>query len=268
MENKNGKKGKRSTLMAHMVAFYPDERRARIVADAILRGGASYLEVQFPYSDPSADGPSIQRACSRALTNNFTKQKGFAFIKSIASETDIPICIMSYAGLVYSGGVENFVIKAKEAGAAGLIVPDLTLPYDEGLYRYGREAGMNIIPVIAPSISDARLRLIAAERPRYVYVALRAGVTGDRTELGNTELDFIRRVQSIGAKILAGFGIGTREQVLKLQPHVHSLIVGSMIVRTIEKAAEYEDTVLHAEVEEYIRYLVTERGEKEKAHGI
>jgi len=247
----------RINLMAHMVAGYPDFRRADTVAAAIVDGGASYLEIQFPYSDPSADGPVIQRACSSALHAGFTKTKGFSFVRETVLRYGLPVFIMSYAGLVYSGGVRTFVKQARDTGAFGLIVPDLTPGYDEELYRFGREAGLAVVPVVAPSINDERLKRVAGEAPEFIYAALRAGVTGDKTKLGRRELQFIRRLAGTGAKICAGFGIRTREQMTVLSPHVHALIIGSMIVGIIEKFADSGDTVLYTEVRDSIRCLVT-----------
>ncbi len=251
-------------IMAHMVACYPDEKRAGIIAEAIVDGGAAYLEVQFPYSDPSADGPVIQHACARALGEGFTKEAGFAFVREYTAKIDIPVFVMSYAGLVFAEGVKSFIEKAHHAGVRGLIIPDLTVDHDEGLYRYGRERNIDIIPVIAPSVTDVRLQRISEERPRFVYAALRTGVTGSRTELGEKERGFIERLKPINARILAGFGIRSRKQVEELQPYVHALIVGSSIVRTIEKYTDNDDTVLRTCVQDKIHHLVTGRGEKKE----
>lgn len=240
-----------------MVAGFPDFKRSAGIAAAIAGGGAEYLEVQFPYSDPSADGPVIQRACSRALQEGFTKDAGFRFVRETAEKLAVPVFIMSYAGLVFSGGVRDFVWKAREAGASGLIIPDLNPGYDEELYRFGREAGLAVVPVIAPTVGEKRLSRIAAEKPEFVYAVLRTGVTGDRTELGEPELRFLRRLTVFGAKVCAGFGIRSREQVVQLSPHVHALIVGSMIVDVIEKSLDYGDTLLYSEVHDNVRYLIT-----------
>lgn len=244
-------------IMAHMIAGFPSEDVSGGVAEAIIRGGAAYLELQFPYSDPSADGPVIQRACARALREGFTKEKGFSLVRKITSRFDIPVFIMSYAGLVFSGGVQTFVEGAKEAGACGLIIPDLTPGHDEGLYSFGRKAGLAVVPVIAPSVTEERLKRVAEEGAEYVYTALRTGVTGSKTEIGEAERNFLDRAGRCGEKIIAGFGIRSREQVLMLQPYVHAPIVGSLFVEMIEKNENYGDTVLYKRVNEAVRHLVT-----------
>lgn len=251
---------KRVNLMAHMVAGYPDFGTSEAAAAAIVDGGAAYLEIQFPYSDPSADGPVIQKACSKALQAGFTKESGFSFVRQTTEKYNIPVFIMSYAGLVYAGGVEQFVRRAKEAGAAGLIIPDLSPGHDEELYRFGREAGLAVVPVVAPTITGGRLQRVASEKPEFIYAALRTGVTGDKTELGEEELRFIRRLSGGGAKICAGFGIRSREQVERLSPYVHAVITGSFIVGIIEKSADYGNTLVYSRVRENIRYLV--RGDR------
>ena len=235
-----------SRIMAHMVAWYPDMARSLDVARALCDGGAEYLEIQFPFSDPSADGPSIQEACSHALTAGFTVDAGFELVSTVCGDLGKPVFIMSYANLVFSRGVERFVEDARSAGAEGLIIPDLTPGYDEGLYEQGNTGGMNVIPVLAPSVSDERLAEILAYRPAYLYAAIRLGITGTHTVLGPEVFDFVGKLTATGAKVLAGFGIDRRSQVEQLEKYVHALVVGSALVRTIAEAVSDDGQVYPA----------------------
>lgn len=220
-------------LMTHLVACFPDRERSLRVARAMVAGGASYLEVQFPFSDPSADGTLIQTACSAALSAGFTVDGGFDLVRELHASTEVPIFVMSYANLVYRRGVRAFVEQAREAGARGLIVPDLMPGADEGLFAAGAEAGIEIVPVVAPTISESRLSEVSSVKPRFLYAALRVGITGSYTEIGEENRRFLRRLEPIGAKVLAGFGISTRAQVEALAGEVHALVVGSAFVRII-----------------------------------
>ncbi len=227
----------RRRLMTHLVSHFPNRALSLTAAEAMIDGGASYLEVQFPFSDPSADGKLIQTACTQALAAGFTVEGGFDLVRELRGRTELPIFVMSYGNLVFRRGVRSFVERAKAAGATGLIVPDLMPGYDEGLFRAGAAVGVEVIPVVAPTISDPRLAEVAALAPHFLYAALRVGITGSYTEIGEENRRFLQRLAPIGAKVLAGFGISSREQVESLAAEVHALVVGSALVRIIIESA-------------------------------
>lgn len=222
----------KANIMAHIVAGFPDYDKSMAAAEGLVEGGAAYLEVQFPFSDPSADGPLIQQACTQALENGFKTSEGFDLVSSLTKGRDIPVYIMSYASIVYAAGIEEFCLKSKKAGAAGLIIPDLPFDYDEDLYKRALKHGLDCVPVIAPSTSQQRIDEISELRPAYIYTALRSGITGKMTTLGHESLEYLDALKKTGAKIIAGFGIQTAEQVKALAPHVHAMAVGSAFVQT------------------------------------
>lgn len=242
----------RVRLMTHLVSHFPNRALSLQAARAMIEGGASYLEIQFPFSDPSADGKLIQTACTEALAAGFTVEGGFGLVRELRGETELPIFVMSYANLVFRPGVRAFCERAKEAGATGVIVPDLMPGYDEGLFRLGADAGLEVVPVVAPTISDARLSEVAALSPRFLYAALRVGITGSYTEIGEDNRRFLKRLAPIGAKVLAGFGIASREQVEALAGEVHALVVGSALVRII---IESEPQVLSERIRDRVAAL-------------
>ena len=223
-------------IMSHLVAHYPDRKASLEVARALVDGGCSYLEVQFPFSDPTADGTFIQEACSEALKSGFKVADGFSLIKQIKTFTKVPIFIMSYASLVHRRGVSNFVAEAKAAGAIGMIIPDLPFDSDEGLYEQGRRQGIDIVPVVAPSIKQERLKLIGESGINFLYAALRHGITGTYTQIGEENLEFINRATAYNIKVLAGFGICSVKQVEKIAGLVHAVIVGSEFIRQIQSS--------------------------------
>lgn len=228
--------GTKAAVMAHMVACYPNYNASVEVAHALADAGAGFLEIQFPFSDPTADGPVIQAACTKALSSGFTVDEGFRLVREIAEKIDVPLFIMTYASIVYARGVKEFVQAAKEAGARGLIVPDLPPDYDEGLYGHGKQAGIAVVPVLVPTAREERIETVLSAKPEYLYAALRSGITGTKTTLGPENLDFLDRLRESGARVMGGFGIQTREQVAELSPHVDTVIIGSTFVRAIGKA--------------------------------
>ena len=243
-----------SRLMTHLVAFYPDRERSLDAARALADGGAEYLEVQFPFSDPSADGPVIQQACGEALERGFTLAAGFALVEQIAKVTGKTVFIMSYAGPVVAQSTSGFVARARDAGATGLIVPDLPPDYDEGLYDAGREADLEVVPVVSPTVSDERLDFICSRQGSYVYATLRRGITGARTEIGPENLRFLERLGRFERKVCAGFGIEARDQVVALERHVHACVVGSALIRVTRGSGDGE---VYGSLVQAVRELAT-----------
>ncbi len=222
-----------TSLMAHMIAGYPDYETSLETARALAAGGAALFEIQFPFSDPSADGPAIQAACTEALAGGFKVADGWKLVETVRHEyPSIPIFVMSYASIVVTKGVDEFAARAKAAGVTGLIIPDLAPGADEGLYEAGRRHGVTIVPVIVPSVPPARLEAILASKPEWVYTAIRSGITGTHTTLTPELKDFLSQLNR-KTKVLAGFGIDSPEQVRDLRSSAHTVVVGSALVRAV-----------------------------------
>jgi tryptophan synthase alpha chain len=224
--------------MAHMVAFYPDRNQSLEIAGALTLNGCSYLEVQFPFSDPTADGIYIQKACDRALRKGFKVKAGFQLVSEISRLSDVPIFIMGYANTVFVYGIERFLDSCLASGVQGIIIPDLPPDYDEGIFYQGKRKKMHIIPVIAPSIENDRLRTILSCWSHFVYTTLRKGITGAYTSIGEENIRFLKKVGGSGKKILAGFGISTKHQIEALAPYVHASVVGTAFIKEIMDSGE------------------------------
>ena len=223
-------------LMAHLVAGFPTEKIAFSAAKALIEGGADILEIQLPFSDPSADGPAIQGACTEVLNRKYKTADGLSFIKKIHAEfPEVPLYLMSYASLVYTPGIENFCKEAAECGVSGMIIPDLPFDFDEGLTQACKKNGMENIPVAAPSMSDERLTKLANAGFKYIYAALRAGITGINTTIDSKTIDFLNKVKSGGSKVYGGFGISNGEQSAILSKVVEAVVAGSVFVRIINE---------------------------------
>lgn len=252
-----------SRIMAHLVAHYPDRERSIAVAQGLIDGGASYLEIQFPFSDPTADGPAIQQACQEALESGFSVNDGFSFVHTVAeaaeaSGREVPIFLMTYASLIYARGVEQFMRDGESAGVGGFILPDIPVDYDEGVWEAAEKTGTRIMPVTVTTAAPERMELIARKKPEYTYVALRRGITGVKTEVGEENLSVLDRMAQTGTRVMAGFGISERQQVRSLDPHVHACVVGSALVRTVTERREQAPQTIREAVRSRLQALLVD----------
>ena len=234
-------------LMSHLVAGYPTDELSFTAARALVDGGADILEIQLPFSDPSADGPAIQGACTKVLQRGYKTADGLNFIAHLHKEfPQVKIYLMSYGSLVYTPGVENFCKRAAAAGVTGMIIPDLPFDYDEGLTAACRANGIENIPVAAPSMSPERLSKLANTGFPYIYAALRTGITGTDTAIDKNTLAFLKAVGEGGSKIYGGFGISNGQQSHALADYVEAIVAGSVFVRLITENQNDKDALYKA----------------------
>lgn len=234
-------------LMSHLVAGYPTDELSFTAARALVEGGADILEIQLPFSDPSADGPAIQGACTKVLQRGYKTTDGLSFIEKLHKEfPNVKIYLMSYGSLVYTPGVENFCKRAAAAGVTGMIIPDLPFDNDEGLTAACRTNGMENIPVAAPSMSPERLSKLAHAGFPFIYAALRTGITGTNTKIDENTLQFLNKVSEGGSKVYGGFGISNGEQAKALADSVEAIVAGSVFVRLITENQNDKDALYKA----------------------
>ncbi len=229
-------------MMAHLVCGYPSVSTSIEIAKALLAGGAAAIEIQFPFSDPLADGPTIQRANSEALRNGCSLKHCFEATAAIRRHTAAPLYIMVYAALPYRYGIEAFVLRAAESGASGMIVPDLPFDCDEGLYRSCRRSGIEMVIVTTVDTDASRLRKIAEHPSRRVYVSLRSGITGRRSAIEEKQRAIFRQLRTAGKKTIAGFGIREQAQLRALRSIADMAVVGSYFTNIMHRyAADTEE---------------------------
>jgi tryptophan synthase alpha chain len=225
-----GKKG----LIPFITAGDPDLTSTIELTKLIAGAGADVIELGVPFSDPMADGPVIQQASCRALASGATLAKVLETVKEIKKGINIPLILMGYYNPVYKFGIKRFASAAAEAGVNGLIIPDL--PHEESgpLRGAALEAGMDLIPLVAPTTTGERMEKIAADARGFIYCVSVTGVTGDRTEI-KTDIaeftDMVRRYTSL--PLAVGFGISGPEQAARMAAHCDAVVVGSAIVRII-----------------------------------
>ena len=202
---------------------------------AAVENGADLIELGIPFSDPTAEGPVIQGANIRALSGGVTTDKIFAFVKELRQDVKVPMVFMTYANVIFSYGTERFISTCRDIEIDGLILPDLPFEEKEEFLPMCREYGVDLISLVAPT-SENRIAMIAKEADGFLYIVSSLGVTGTRSEI-KTDLksivDVVRQNTDIPCAI--GFGISTPEQAKKMAAISDGAIVGSAIIKLLEK---------------------------------
>jgi tryptophan synthase alpha chain len=222
--------GRAAALMPYLMGGYPDVRASIECIQAATEAGADLIELGVPFSDPLADGPVIHTAGTEALNAGVRLQDVFGIVREVGGE--VPIVLMVYANVVLRRGPERFADEARDAGATGLIVPDL--PYDEaGAVREACDAAeIALVPLVAPTTTAERVGEIGKDARGFVYTVSLAGTTGERDAIA-PELDAtVRRVrEATQVPVAVGFGISTADQARQVAAIADGVIVGSRIVR-------------------------------------
>ncbi len=213
----------------------PDlETTARCVR-ACVKNGATLIELGIPFSDPTAEGPVIQGASLRALRGGVTTDRIFDLVRELRRDVSVPMVFMTYANVVFSYGAEKFISTCRQIGIDGLILPDIPFEEREEFSPLCQRYGVDLISMIAPT-SENRVAMIAREAQGFIYLVSSLGVTGVRQEI-TTDLASIVRVirENTRLPVAVGFGISTPEQAHDMAALSDGAIVGSAIVRLIER---------------------------------
>mgnify|MGYP001156266590 CR=1 FL=1 len=243
-------------FIAYIMAGDPDTSLTPTIAKAIARH-ADIIELGIPFSDPIADGPTIQAAAERALKAGMTPQDIFELIAAIRKETDIPIVVMGYYNPILQFGVERFMNKLAEAGGDGVIIPDLPIEEADDVVRYAKENGVDTIFLIAPTTPEERIEKICAYSSGFVYLVSLLGVTGAREAISGVVKTLIRSVVEKRSDIppAVGFGISKPEHVREIVADgARGVIVGSAIVELIAEHKNEPEKMIPA-LEEFCAEL-------------
>lgn len=213
----------------------PDLETTAAAVRAAQENGADLIELGIPFSDPTAEGPVIQGANFRALGGGITTDQIFAFVKELRRDVKIPMVFMTYANVVFSYGAEKFIATCKEIGIDGLILPDLPFEEKEEFLPVCHKYEVDLVSLIAPT-SENRIAMIAKEAEGFLYIVSSLGVTGTRSEI-ETDLASIIQVvrQNTDIPCAIGFGISTPQQAKQMADLSDGAIVGSAIVKLLEK---------------------------------
>jgi tryptophan synthase alpha chain len=227
-------------LIPYITPEYPVAGSTVPTILALAGAGASMIEVGIPFSDPLADGPTIQHSSYVAIENGATIPLIFDAVRDARKQTQVPIILMGYVNPLIRYGMEKFFREAKECGVDGTIIPDL-LPDDSEEYRRcAREHGISTVFLIAPTSTDERIRMIDSCSTDFSYCVSVTGVTGARTSMGGQEgiAPFLRRVRSLTQKpFVVGFGISKREHVEEVCTYADGAVVGSALISAVGQEA-------------------------------
>lgn len=222
-------------FIAFVTCGDPDLEVTAEVVRAAVENGADLIELGIPFSDPTAEGPVIQGANLRALTGGVTTDEIFQFVQALRRDVSVPLVFMTYANVVFSYGADRFLSACGRIGIDGLILPDLPFEEKEEFLPFCHKYGVDLVSLIAPT-SKNRIAMIAREAEGFVYIVSSLGVTGVRSEIKTDLASIIQSVRE-NTKIpcAVGFGISTPEQAKRMSELSDGVIVGSAIVKLIEK---------------------------------
>ncbi len=213
----------------------PDLETTKSVIRSLQDNGADLIELGIPFSDPTAEGQVIQAANTRALSGGVTTDSIFSMLEEMRGEIKVPMVFMTYANVVFSYGTERFVKRCKDVGIKGLILPDVPYEEREDFAPACEKEGLSLISMVAPTSSD-RISMISKQAKGFIYLVSSLGVTGTRSEI-TTDIGAITKIikQNSGTPVAVGFGISNPEQARKMAVNADGVIVGSAIVRLLEK---------------------------------
>jgi len=236
----------------------PDLETSELLLIELAAAGADIIELGVPFSDPVADGEVIQRASERALRNGITLRDMLACAARARERTDVPVVLFSYFNPLLQFGIDRLANEAKQAGIDAVLITDLipeeAQSWAEALYQ--RE--LDPIFLAAPTTSDKRLARIARQARGFIYAVSRAGVTGARDEMTRDAEALVQRVRSVSdLPVAVGFGVSTAEQVREIWRFADAAVVGSAIVREIEKLTGSPNLV--SRIGEFARSLLPEK---------
>lgn len=241
-------------LITYLMAGDPNLEATRELVKAMEDGGADMVELGIPFSDPLADGPTIQRASQRALAEGASAARVISLVEEVRKETDIPIILMTYYNPVFIYGEERFVKDAVAAGADGLIVPDLPPEEAENLLQQSEEKGLDVIFLLAPTSTPERINIISERSRGFIYYVSLTGVTGERKDLAQDIGGRLKKIREVTDKPVAvGFGVSRPEHAGAIGRWADGVVVGSAVVKIVEENGRSD--VLCCKVGDFVRSL-------------
>ncbi len=221
-------------LSIYFTAGYPELHDTVSIIQDLEKSGVDMVEIGLPFSDPLADGPTIQASSTQALKNGMTTEVLFAQLKAIRQTVDIPLIIMGYFNPVLQYGVEAFCKKCQEVGIDGLILPDLPVDiYDEHYKSIFEAYGLINVFLITPQTSDERIRYIDSVSKGFIYMVSSASVTGSQSGFGDAQTNYFKRIADMHLQNpqIVGFGISDNETFTQATQYAKGAIIGSAFIK-------------------------------------
>ncbi len=230
------KKSGKPLFMAHCIAGYPTVSGSLAVATALAKSGADVIELQVPFSDPMADGPTITEASQEVVAKGFDTKDAFTLAARLRRKVSAPIVLMTYLNVVFAYGIERFVAQAARAGVSGLIVPDVPFDSSEGkrILRAAKQNNLHFIFVVSPGIPKKRLQLLARHARGFVYATSRQGTTGAHSRFSSHLGGYIRDMKrTFSVPVCLGFGIKTSKDI-RAAKDADMVVAGSVFIETMK----------------------------------
>lgn len=236
-------------LICYVVGGYPDIKTSEHIIDALIEGGADMIEIGIPFSDPIADGSTIQEALHSSLSLGITPQHCLDLSQRLRlKHPEIPLIIMTYSNILFRRGFEEFSRDAKKKGIDGYILPDVSIEESEEYVNVARRNGLSTIFLASPNTNELRLKMIIKNCSGFLYVVSVLGITGERKKFDKYTFAFIKKVKKLTngkINIASGFGINKPEHVKNMiEAGADAVIVGSAIIRKI-KETKSKETLLN-----------------------
>ncbi len=222
----------------------PDLQTSFQLVLMLAEKGADIIELGVPFTDPMADGPTIQASSMRALANGITLEQILQMVAELRTKTRVPIVLFSYLNPLYRFGIGRLAKEGAEAGIDGILVTDAVDDEAAEISTTLRASGIDLISLVAPTTSDERLERIAANASGFIYAVSRAGVTGARGDTSDSAEDLVKRVRKYTElPVAVGFGISTRKQIEDVWRYADAAVVGSAIVNEIARSIPEGNTI-------------------------
>lgn len=245
---------KEKALIAYIMAGDPSLQETEGLIIELEKAGVDLIELGVPFSDPLADGPTIQKAAARALNNGTSLKDILSMVKRVRKGTNIPLILMSYYNPIFKYGEKQFVSDAIKAGIDGVIVPDLPPEEASDLIGFSREKGLDTIFLLAPTSGDDRINKICRSSTGFIYYVSLTGVTGAREGIAKDIGKMVKEIKShTKIPVAVGFGISKPEQAKEVASFADGVIVGSAIVKVIED--NIGKTTMQKKVHDFVKSL-------------
>lgn len=245
---------KKKAFVAFITCGDPTLATTYKLALELSRSGVDILELGVPFSDPLADGPTIQAASERALKNKINLTDVFKLVRELRRKIELPIALLTYCNIVYRYGTGDFVKQAKSCGVDGVIIPDLPVEEAKDLIKAAKKTNFATIFLLAPTSDLPRINKISSFASGFIYYVSLTGTTGIRKSLPKELIKQVRQIKRVTTKpVCVGFGVSNPEQVKQISRVADGVIVGSAIIKVIEKNLGRRDLV--SRVAEFVREL-------------
>lgn len=233
-------------LSIYFTAGYPQLNDTVTIIQELEKAGADLIEIGIPFSDPLADGPTIQGSAEKALENGMTMKLLFEQLKDIRETVKMPLILMGYLNPIWQFGIERFCQQCQAVGIDGLIIPDLPMQEYIDFYKTTFEAhGLHNIFLMTPQTSPDRIHLIDEQGSGFIYMVAAASITGAKRDISKTQIDYFERTNALNLKLprLIGFGISNHETYSKACQFANGVIIGSAFIRALAKEGELGDKI-------------------------